>query len=79
MSEKKIAAHVSNVCKVSSPTRCSKKLPFINNRSTEDKFLTWLVFEHVLLLVKVLIHIVIPDQAASLTIIKARQRSADFF
>ncbi|CAN0155383.1 unnamed protein product, partial [Laminaria digitata] len=42
--------------------------------STEDKFLTWLVFEHVLLLMKVLIHVLIPDQAASLTIIKARQR-----
>ena len=36
--------------------------------------MTWLVFEHVLLLIKVLIHVIIPDQAASLTIIKARQR-----
>lgn len=44
------------------------------NRTAEDKFLIWLVFEHVLLLVKVLVHVIIPDHPASLTIIKARQR-----
>lgn len=43
-------------------------------RSTEDRFLTWLVFEHALLLLKVLVHVIIPDQPASLAIIKARQR-----
>lgn len=44
------------------------------NSSTEDKFLVWLVFEHLLLLLKVLLHVVIPDHPASLAIIKARQR-----
>lgn len=42
--------------------------------SIEDKFLVWLVFEHALLLLKVLVHVTIPDQPASLAITKARQR-----
>lgn len=46
------------------------------HRTTEDKFLAWLVFEHALLVLKVAVHIIIPDEPASLSIIKARQRSA---
>ncbi|CAM9287375.1 unnamed protein product [Ectocarpus sp. 12 AP-2014] len=46
----------------------------LQDESTEDRFLTWLVFEHALLLLKVLVHVIIPDQPASLAIIKARQR-----
>ncbi|CAM9423223.1 unnamed protein product [Scytosiphon promiscuus] len=46
----------------------------LDTYSSEDKFLVWLVFEHALLLLKVLIHVTIPDQPASLAITKARQR-----
>eukprot|EP00903_Cladosiphon_okamuranus_P010788 g10194.t1 len=46
----------------------------LDSKSNEDKFLVWLVFEHALLLLKVLVHIIIPDHPASLAIIKARQR-----